>query len=209
MRIIRILSAAIFAAVFGSICAFAQGTRPATPAPTPAAIVPAPTAKVGLLDVSQFYEDPGGITRLVAARQQVAREFKPREDRIRALQAEITKLENDLRTMANSQGVVDPTKVQQLQDQLEQKKKELQREGEDYQAASTRRWDVVREPIEQEIGRAIADFATKRGITLVLNVSQLAQGVIWAAPGADITAEFIKEYNAKPPAAAATTPARP
>lgn len=207
MKITRVITAAIFVAAFSSIAIFAQGTRPAATPATPAANVPAPAAKVGLLDVSQFYEETGGINRLVAAQQLVGREFKPRQDKIQAMQADINKRTTDLQALANS-AVVDQVKLAQQNDELEQKKKEYQREVEDAQAAFKRRWDAVREPIELEIGRAIADFATKRGITMVLNVAQLAQGIIWAAPGVEITTEFITEFNSKP-ASPATTPARP
>jgi Skp family chaperone for outer membrane proteins len=202
MKIFRIVSALVFLAAVGSLPVFAQGARPGSqnPAAGSAASVPAPAAKIAIIDVEAFYDEKAGITRLVAALQQVNREFKPRTDEIQALQADIAKRTSDLQALANS-SVADPTKVGAQSDQLDQMKKDLQRKVEDGQAALKKRMDAVRAPIEEEIGKAIGDFATKRGITFVVNISQMAQGVIWAAPGVDVTTEFIAEFNAKTPSA--------
>jgi outer membrane protein len=206
MKIFRFVSAALFATALCSIPALGQGGRPAAPAAPAAAqaSVPVPATKLAMIDIRAFYDDKAGITRLVTAILNVNREFKPREDQIQAAQADVQKRTADLQALANSP-VVDQQKIAQQNDQLEQKKKELQRMVEDGQAALTRARDAARAPIEADIGRAIADFAAKRGYSIVIDLSMYAQGgLLYLAPGTDVTDDFIKEFNARP---ASTAPA--
>jgi Skp family chaperone for outer membrane proteins len=204
MNILRTLpAAALFAAVV-SLPVFAQGgARPAA-TPAPVAKVATPAAKIGLIDVRGFTDEKTGITRLINALDQVVREFKPRQDEIQAIETDITKRTTDLQNMSTS-NVVDPAKMSQLSDQLEQLKKDYTRKKEDAVAAFSKRRDAVLAPIEEDVSAALAAFATKRGITLVLNATVLNEALVWKADGVDITAEFIAEYNAKPPGAPAST----
>ena len=205
MRIFRNLSAVALLTAACSVAALAQrpaATPPARPGATPAgqtASAPTPTAKMGFIDTQAFLDEKNGITRLVAVLQQVNREFKPRQDKIQLMQADIQKRTTDLETLSKS-SVVDPTKLNAQAEELERKKKELTREQEDAQAAYQQRQMAVAEPLQDEIGRAIDDFAAKRGITVMLNASVLGQSILYVAPGVDLTADFIKDFNARPPA---------
>lgn len=211
MRIFRNLFAVLLIAAASSVAALAQrpaATPPARPGTTPAgpaASVPTPATKMGFIDTQVFIDEKNGITRLIAVLQQVNREFKPRQDKIVAMQADIQKRQTDLEALSKS-SVVDPTKLNAQAEELERKKKELTREQEDAQAAYQQRQMAVAEPLQEEIGRAIDDFAAKRGITVMLNASVLGQSILYVSPGVDLTVEFIKDFNARPPAP--VTPAR-
>ncbi len=207
MKIFRNLSAALFVAALCTLPVLAQRPAAQTPPPAAQASGPVPATKLAMIDSGGFYDEKEGITRLVAALQAVAREFKPRQDAIQALQADIQKRTTDLATLTNSP-VANPQAVAQQNDQLEAKKKELQRMIEDGQADFKRRQSAVTAPIEAEISRALGEFANKRGITIVIDLAMYSQGgLYYLAPGTDITDDFIKEFNARPPAPAAAAPA--
>jgi outer membrane protein len=211
MKIFRHVSAALFATALCSIPVLGQGARPAAQTPPAAAqaSVPVPATKLAMIDSRAFYDEKVGITRLVAALQNVNREFKPRQDAIQALQADVQKRTTDLQTMLNNP-VVDQTQAAQQNAVLEQKKKDLQRMIEDAQAAITRARVAAGEPIETEIGRAIGDFATKRGFSIIIDLSGYAQGgLLYLAPGMDVTDDFIKEFNARPASSAPAGGTRP
>ena len=93
----------------------------------------------------------------------------------------------------------------QQQDAIEQKKKELQRKGEDAQAAYQKRLQEMLGPVYDEIGKALDVFAKARGITLILDVTKI-QGIVSAVEQLDITKPFISEFNSKNPATASLNP---
>ena len=121
---------------------------------------------------------------------------------IQTLQDEVTKLQG-------SAVPVDPKSIQAKIEQLDQMKKDYQRRGEDAQAAYQRRRQELFGPLQLDVGKALDVYAKSRGITLVIDGSQV-EGVIFASESIDITRAFIGDYNSKNPAtASATTPATP
>ena len=101
-----------------------------------------------------------------------------------------------------------PQTIQAKIDQLDQLKKQAQRETEDAQAAYQKRRQELFGPLQDDVGKALDAFAKARGITMILDGSQV-QGILYAADGLDVTKAFISEYNAKNPATAAVTPPKP
>ena len=55
-------------------------------------------------------------------------------------------------------------------------------------------------PLQQDIGKALEAFAKARGITVIVDGSQVP--VDYAADSIDITRAFIAEFNSKNPATA-------
>jgi len=117
---------------------------------------------------------------------------------LQTLDQQIQKAEADLQKAAPVQ---DAKVTQQQQDKIDQMKKDLQRKNEDYQAAAKKRLDDVRGPLYDDIGKALTTFAKSKGITLILDVSQV-QGLFVMSDAVDITAAFIADYNSKNPATA-------
>ncbi len=97
-----------------------------------------------------------------------------------------------------------PLVNQQQQDKIDQMKKDLQRKGEDAQAAYQKRLQEVLGPVYDEIGKALDAYAKAHGITLILDVTKV-QGIVSAADSLDITKAFITEFNSKNPATVAST----
>ena len=203
MKISRAIAAIVFFAAVSASSVFAQ-TKPAgTAAPTtPPQSANLPEAKIALVDTDEFLNEKNGITRLVAAAKKVEAEFQPRRTELQGIQAAIDKMTGDLQKAAPVQ---DPKVSAQQQDAIDQKKKELQRKGEDAQALYQKRLQEMLGPVYDEIGKALDVFAKARGITLILDVTKI-QGIVSAAESLDITKPFISEFNSKNPATASLNP---
>jgi Skp family chaperone for outer membrane proteins len=213
MKIFRAIAAVAFFAVIGVGSASQGGAQPrpgaAQPPPrtgvqpttTPTTSANIPDSKVALIDSSAFAHEQQGILKFVSAVKRVNAEFQPRYTDLQTLQSQITKAEADLQKAAPVQ---DAKVSQQQQDKIDQMKKDLQRKGEDLQAAGNKRLEEVLGPIYEDIGKALDTFAKARGITLILDVAKV-QGIVSAADSLDITKAFIAEYNSKNPATASIT----
>jgi len=203
MKIFRAMAAIAFFAAISASSVFAQ-TKPAvTPAPTaPTQAANLPDAKIALVDTDEFLNEKTGITRLVSAAKAVEGEFQPRRTELQGIQAQIDKMTADLQKAAPVQ---DPKVSAQQQDAIDQKKKELQRKGEDAQAAYQKRLQEKLGPVYDDIGKALDSYAKAHGITLILDVTKI-QGIVSASESLDITKPFISEFNSKNPATASLNP---
>ncbi len=121
--------------------------------------------------------------------------------KIKQLPDEITNLQQQ----AAKGTPIAPQTIQAKIDQLDQLKKQAQRETEDAQAAYQKRRGELFGPLQDDVGKALDAFAKARGITMILDASQV-QGILYAADSLDVTKAFISDYNVKNPATAAVTP---
>src|SRR5207248_2555286 len=129
-----------------------------------------PDSKVAVIDSAAFQDEKQGIVKVVAALKRLNSEFQPRATELQNLQQQIDKAKADLQKAAPVQ---DPKVSQQQQDNIDLLEKSLQRKTEDYQAAVNKRLQEVRAPLYDDIGKALSTFAKARGITLILDVSQV------------------------------------
>jgi outer membrane protein len=201
MKISRAMAAIAFFAAVSASSVFAQPKPTATPAPT-APTANLPETKIALVDTDEFLNEKSGIVRLVAAAKKVEAEFQPRRTELQTLQTQIDKMTADLQKAAPVQ---DPKVSAQQQDAIDQKKKELQRKGEDAQTAYQQRLQAMLGPVYDEIGKALDVYAKAHGITLILDVTKI-QGIVSASEQLDITKPFISEFNSKNPATASLNP---
>jgi outer membrane protein len=139
------------------------------------------------------------LTKLNAEFQVPKDELTKMQQRGQALQDEINKLQQ-----APAGTPIDQRTVAAKVDQLEQLKKDIQRKGEDAQAAYNRRRQEIFAPLQDEIGKALEAFAKARGINAIIDATQVP--LLYAAESIDITRQFITEFNSKNPATAVTTP---
>ena len=138
-----------------------------------------------------------GIARFNALLGTLNREFQPRQTELTTLAQRIEQLTKEIN---DQRAVAAPASLQQKQDQLDQLKKDYQRKGEDAEAAYGRRRQEIFAPLQQDIGKALEAFAKARGITVIVDGSQVP--VVYAADSIDITRAFIADFNAKNPATA-------
>lgn len=213
MRNFRILAAAMMLAAIIAVSASAQ-TRPAAGTPArPAATTPqtapatsnapVPDTKIAFIDTGAFGEEKGGITRYVNAVKSLEREFKPRQDELNGMQTRIKTIADEITKLSGS-SVVDPKTIQAKQDEGERLNRDLKYKKEQADADFAKRYGEVVGPISQDIGKALDQFATQRGITMILDISKLAPAILTVNPAMDVTSAFIAEYNSRNPATAST-----
>lgn len=202
MKSIRLMAAALFfAALFvAAPAAFAQTAGATT----------ASGARVAVVDTSAFADDKAGITRFNSALKTLDTEFAPRREELRRLTEQFNGLVKDLDAASKSTAPIDPKTLDAKRDQAENLQKDIKRKQEDAQLAYQKRQEVVLGPIYNDIGKAIADYAKQKGYALIFDLSKdQNQMLVWAnMDQADITADFIKFYNARPAGTATTAAPR-
>jgi outer membrane protein len=177
--------------------------RPAASAAAPAtqqATVAVPDSKIAMIYSDAFMDPKTGIAKFNSLLSTLNREFQPRQTELQGLQTRINTLTKEI---SDTQSVADPNTIRQKRDQLDQLNTEFKRKGEDAEAAYTKRRQDIFLPLQQDIGKALEAFAKARGITVIVDVSQVP--VVYAAESIDITRAFINEFNSKNPATAAVT----
>ena len=144
-----------------------------------------------------FLDPKTGIARFNSLLGTLNREFQPREAELQGLQTRINTLGKEIE---DTQNVADPNTIRQKRDQLAQLQTELKRKTEDAQAAYGKRRQEIFTPLQQDIGKALEAFAKARGITVIVDGSQVP--VVYASDSIDITRAFIAEFNSRNPATA-------
>jgi Skp family chaperone for outer membrane proteins len=82
----------------------------------------------------------------------------------------------------------------------------LKRKGEDYEALVQKRLAEVSQPFNEKILKSLKSYCKQHGIAIVFELGAADQaGVhIWHTPAADITDDFMEEYNKANPAVASS-----
>jgi outer membrane protein len=199
MKIYSLIAAVAFVAALAVSPALAQ-TRPAGTAATPQTGA-LPESKIALIYSDAFLDPKTGIARFNTLLNTLTREFQPRQTELQQLQQKIQQLKDEI---DKTKSVAEPRALQTKVDQLEQWNKELQRKGEDAQAAYTKRRGEIFAPLEDDIKKGLEAFAKQRGINVIIDGSQVP--VVYAADSIDVTRAFINDFNSKNPATASITP---
>jgi outer membrane protein len=206
MKIDRLIAAVAFIAAVTVSPALAQtkpaaGTPAAPPATSPQTSAAVPDSKIALIYSDLFMDPKTGIARFNTQLGTLNREFQPRQTELQQLQQKIQTLTDEIE---KTKSVAEPVALQRKVDDLETMKKDFQRKGEDAQAAYNRRRQEIFSPLQVDIGKALEAFAKSRGITVIIDASQVP--VVYAAESIDVTRAFINDFNSKNPATASVTP---
>ena len=202
MKIARFF-AAVAVLTVAAFCVSAQTKPAATPAAPQAAApqnVAVPDSKMAMIYSDAFLDPKTGIARFNSLLATLNREFQPRQAELQALQTKINTLTKEIE---DTQNVADPNAIRTKRDQLAQMTTEFKRKGEDAEAAYNKRRAEIFTPLQQDIGKALEAFAKARGITVIVDGSQVP--VVYAADSIDITRAFIADFNSKNPATASVT----
>jgi outer membrane protein len=162
--------------------------------------VAVPDSKMAMIYSDAFLDPKNGIARFNTLLTSLNREFEPRRTELQGLQTRITTLTKEIE---DTQNVADPNAIRQKRDQLAQLSTEFKRKGEDAEAEYNKRRQVIFTPLQQDIGKALEAFAKARGITVIVDASQVP--LVYAADNIDITRAFIADFNSKNPATASVT----
>ena len=193
--------AALAALIVGAVASVASAQQ-ATQAGLGAAV---PDGKIAVINTQLF---PDSIAELKQKYDQVNTQFKDRSQRLQEAQTRLQQMENDLRT---KQGVLKPEDYQKLSNDYEDLKKRAQREFEDTKAEFDRAIDNQTRPVRDKLYQFLQTYATQRGIVMIINLAGAAQTgtLAYWNPGADVTEDFIAEYNKANPVAGAPAPTTP
>jgi len=180
-------------------------TKPQSPA-TSTGPVNIPNGKVAVIFSAAFQDQKQGIAKFGVLATKLNGEFQKTQDELNQTAKTIQTLQDEIKRLQEAAGS-DQRTVQTKVQQLDQLKKDYQRRGEDGQAAYQRRRQEIFTPLQEDVGKALDVYGKARGITLILDASQL-EGILFAAETIDITRAFIAEYNSKNPVttASSTTP---
>lgn len=198
--------------VLAAICSFltcaAMAQTPTPPATKPAgptSSAAAPTGggggtgaegKVAIINTAAFRT---GITEMKIKLDALNTEFEPKSKELQGIQDQLNSLKNQIQTQG---ATVQPAVRNQWQEQATAKETELKRKSEDYDALAKKRLEEVSGPIYERIGKALEQYAQKRGIMMVIEAgaAQNAGLIVFANEATDITADFMTEYNRANPA---------
>ena len=203
MKTDRLIAAFAFIAAISVSPVLAQrpaASQPAT-APAPQTAASVPDSKIAVIYSDAFLDDKTGIARFTTLLTTLNREFQPRQTELQQIQQKATTLNDEIEKTRN---VADPKTIQLKVDQLETYKIDLKRKSEDAQQAYDKRRKEIFGPLQESIGKALEVFAKQRGITVMIDGSQVP--VVYAADSIDVTRAFINDFNGKNPATASVTP---
>ena len=223
-RIRFILAALIFVAL--TIISVGAQTRPQTvtrPTPTPlprptATPLPRPVAtpaplnlsvpesRIALIDTGMFGDEKNGIFRYIDAANVVSREFQPRTNELRNLEARLNTLATEIQTLMKAP-TPDQRAIQAKQTEGERLQQEFNTKKDRLDEDVSKRYQQIVTPVSKQIGVAMDQFARQRGITMTLDTSKLLPAILTVVPAVDITQAFIADFNSKNPRTA--SPPRP
>ena len=195
----------IFPAVLAlaGLAIVASAQQPATSGQArPTAAVPQ-KGKIAFVNTGIFQEQIGEFKSRVEA---LNRQFEPRVRELQSKGERVAALENTIKTQG---GVLAPAKLAETNEQLEREKREYQRKQEDLEADGNRAKDQLLGPIREKLTKFVEAYTEKRGITMLIDLANAIQSntIVWYDPRADVTQDFVAEYNKANPVAASPAPA--
>jgi len=159
---------------------------------------PASKMKIAVVDVLAFRES---VTELKVKYEKLSAEFQPKYRELDAIQNNIKAKEQVLQQNKN----LTPQQGAKLNEEYEQIKKDYNRMLEDSQTLAGRREREETEAIYDKLSKFMDKYCSTHGITHVFDAGRLRETglVVYAAAAANITDDFIKEYNKAHPAQSA------
>lgn len=139
------------------------------------------------------------------------KKFEPKREQLKAQSDEIDTLTKQLQAQGDKMSDTDRAN---LSLKIENKKKDLQRAAEDAQTDFQQEMQELYNSLASKVYDVMASYAKQHGYTLVLDVAQQQNPVLYAAESTNITKQVIEAYNVKsgvpaPPAASSSTPDAP
>ncbi len=183
-----------FLSLGGMASIWAQGQALSQPSPQQGGgPTPVPVGRIAVINTNAFLAEDG-IQQLLQQAKRVEDAFKDKDAELRALEQRVESLRRELEMQGPN---LTPQARADKQEALEQLEREFQRKREDAERAYQRALRDAIAPVRERIGAFLETYAKSRGITIILEVANLAQagGLVYVDPAADITRDFINEYN--------------
>lgn len=171
-----------------------------------AAIAQTGPTKIAVINTFDFQTREGnpGITKYVAALKRVDDQIKPLETELETMATKINNLKKEIETLqksaANSTVPVSNNTVTNKIEEYNNLGREYKFKEENAKARLQSLQNSVMGPVLSDIAKAMQEYATKNGLTMILDAAKLDQaGLILAFDRKfDVTDDFIKFYNARP-----------
>ena len=132
---------------------------------------------------------------------------------VQAKQAEIEKRQKDLdeteKKLQNGARTLSDTAKLDLQKDIDRKTTELKRINEDAQKDLQTLRDELLRPIAERATALLNAMSDEQDYTVVIDISNPENSVLWVNPKNDITAELVKRIDAQTPKAEAPKPPAP
>ncbi|MEK6299498.1 MAG: OmpH family outer membrane protein [Acidobacteriota bacterium] len=194
-----------FAALAAILMASAAGLASAQNATQAGVGGAIPDGKIAVINTEAFR---AAILELKLKYDQVENQFKDRYQKLQLVETQLKQMENDIKTKRDSLAA---DKLQEMQAAYEDLKRRGTRDFEDLKADYERTVDTSTKPVRDKLFAFLNTYATQRGIVVIFNLAGAAQSgtlAFWN-PGADVTDDFIAEYNKANPVSGAVAPAAP
>jgi Skp family chaperone for outer membrane proteins len=205
----RLILALAISCAFSLAVAAQTPTPPSRPATTPApAASPAAIGgtgaegKLAYINTALFSTD---INELKVKLDALNAEFDPKKKEVQSEEEALANLKNKIQTQGSTVSVQVRT---QWAEEAADREKTLTRKKEDYNALGQRRLNEVTQPVYDKVIKFLEQYCQQRNIVMVIEGGAASQAgiLLFAAQSTDITADFIKAYNAANPAPAAAAP---
>ena len=185
--------------VSGLALGAAAQTQPTTPAPA----APSKIAVIAFqAAVAQTNEGERNFADL-------KKKYEPRESQLKAQSDEIDSLTKQLQAQGATLSEADRASKARV---IDEKKKKLERDAEDLRNEGGQEANEIYNTLASKVYDVLASYAQQQGFTLVLDVSQQQNPILFAQPSTDISRAVVDAYNLKsgvpaPPAQPAAAPA--
>ena len=141
--------------------------------------------KIGFVDLAKLSE---GAPQIKSAQSKIDAEFSSREQELIAVQRKLAKLEEQL---SKDGAVMSDSERSKLEREILSKRRELKRSQDEFRDDLNIRKNEMLRQVNIEIGDTIEKFAKAENYDLIL-----AQGVMYASEGADITDLILRNLQA-------------
>ena len=189
-----------------TLVAFAQTTpqppRSAPQNPTASGGGGGAQGKIAFINTAAFRI---GIGEFKTTLEALNKEFEPQNKELEGLQKQIEDLKNKVQ---NEGAKAQPSVRDGWIEQGTQLEKTLKRKTEDYQTLFQRRGQEIVGPVMDRINKFFDQYCQQRNIVMVLErqVADSSNLLVWMAPPAEITEDFMSEYNKAHPSSTPATP---
>ena len=194
----------------GFVLGAAAQTQPAASAAASAAAPAGPT-KIAVIAFQVAVAQTNEGQRNFADLQ---KKYQPKESQLKAQNDEIESLTKQLQTQGAS--LSDAAKASQART-IDEKKKKLEREAQDLRDSGGQEAQEMYNTLASKVYDVLSTYAQQQGYTIVLDVSQQQNPILFALPSTDISKAIVEAYNVKSgvpappaqPAAPAASTAKP
>ncbi len=167
-------------------------------------------SKIVIVNTAAFFEEKGGITRIINASKQLNNELSPRRAEVQQVITKLDSLSKEIDVIRSNaaKGIpIDEKAAQAKIDEVERLKIEGKYKEDDYNAFAQKKQNEIVGPAYADAMKSLGEYIKSKGLGLVFDVSKDQNGIlIFAADQYDITKDFITFYNTKPPTAINSVP---